>query len=289
MASASLSTPNLRRSGRGARGRFDRGTVDYGVAFGVIERSSPAAALPDRGAGARSRQGARKRYPQINRAEITVRKPNAPVAGVLDHVEVTVAWPDRSDDRVSGASAAISATRPRRWPPRCACSTMTPIRASCRLLALPHAALGQDRPARFPQCRGRDRHQSSARALLDLCLDIERALKRERRERWGPRTSTSTSSSSATLPFTSQVSTSRIPACCTRLRAGAACRNRARPGDRWARRSRCGLLRSTAPASSSYRAARSGGKPDPLPGMSLCPDGASGTDAVRAGEQSWYL
>ena len=34
-----------------------------------------------------------KRYPQISRAEITVRKPNAPVAGVLDHVEVTIVWP----------------------------------------------------------------------------------------------------------------------------------------------------------------------------------------------------
>ena len=27
------------------------------------------------------------------RAEITIRKPNAPVPGVLDHVEVTVTWP----------------------------------------------------------------------------------------------------------------------------------------------------------------------------------------------------
>ena len=34
------------------------------------------------------------RFPQIVKAEITVRKPNAPVAGVLDHVEVTVAWPE---------------------------------------------------------------------------------------------------------------------------------------------------------------------------------------------------
>ena len=33
------------------------------------------------------------RFPQIKRAEITVRKPNAPVPGVLDHVEVTVVWP----------------------------------------------------------------------------------------------------------------------------------------------------------------------------------------------------
>ncbi|BCH24683.1 7,8-dihydroneopterin aldolase [Mesorhizobium sp. L-8-10] len=71
------------------------GTVDYGVAFGVIEKIvtgerrfliealalDVAKALVDR-------------FPQIKRAEITVRKPNAPVPGVLDHVEVTVAWPE---------------------------------------------------------------------------------------------------------------------------------------------------------------------------------------------------
>jgi dihydroneopterin aldolase len=33
------------------------------------------------------------RFPQIKRAEITIRKPNAPVRGVLDHVEVSVVWP----------------------------------------------------------------------------------------------------------------------------------------------------------------------------------------------------
>lgn len=33
------------------------------------------------------------RFRQIETARITVRKPNAPVRGVLDHVEVTVAWP----------------------------------------------------------------------------------------------------------------------------------------------------------------------------------------------------
>ena len=34
------------------------------------------------------------RFPQIRKAEITVRKPNAPVPGVLDHVEVNVVWPE---------------------------------------------------------------------------------------------------------------------------------------------------------------------------------------------------
>lgn len=69
-------------------------TVDYGVAFREIERIvtgrrrfliealalDVARALCDR-------------FPQIAKARITVRKPNAPVPGVLDHVEVTVAWP----------------------------------------------------------------------------------------------------------------------------------------------------------------------------------------------------
>ena len=33
------------------------------------------------------------RFRQVVRAEVTVRKPNAPVAGVIDDVEVTIAWP----------------------------------------------------------------------------------------------------------------------------------------------------------------------------------------------------
>ena len=40
------------------------------------------------------RQGADPALPADQSAEITVRKPNAPVPGVLDHVEVTVAWPE---------------------------------------------------------------------------------------------------------------------------------------------------------------------------------------------------
>ena len=70
------------------------GTVDYGVAFGVIEeiitgqRRFLIEALALEVAKALV-----KRYPQISQAAITVRKPNAPVPGVLDHVEVTVVWP----------------------------------------------------------------------------------------------------------------------------------------------------------------------------------------------------
>ena len=69
-------------------------TVDYGVAFKVIERIIvgerrfliEALALE-------VAKALIARYPQIKRAEITVRKPNAPVQGVLEQVEVTVAWP----------------------------------------------------------------------------------------------------------------------------------------------------------------------------------------------------
>lgn len=69
-------------------------TVDYGVAFGVIEKiiTGQRRYLIEALALEVARALA-KRFPQIRRAEITVRKPNAPVAGVLDHVEVTVAWP----------------------------------------------------------------------------------------------------------------------------------------------------------------------------------------------------
>ena len=69
-------------------------TVDYGVAFGVIEaiitgqRRFLIEALALEVAKALC-----ERFPQIARAAITVRKPNAPVRGVLDHVEVTVVWP----------------------------------------------------------------------------------------------------------------------------------------------------------------------------------------------------
>lgn len=71
------------------------GTVDYGQAFSLIEaivigkRRYLIEALALDIARALS-----DRFPQIVRAEITVRKPSAPVSGVLDHVEVRLAWPD---------------------------------------------------------------------------------------------------------------------------------------------------------------------------------------------------
>lgn len=81
-------------SGAGLEADSMESTVDYGAAFIEIERIitgkrrfliealalDVARALCDR-------------FKLITQATITVRKPNAPVPGVLDHVEVTVSWP----------------------------------------------------------------------------------------------------------------------------------------------------------------------------------------------------
>ncbi len=72
------------------------GTVDYGEAFTVIEAIvtgtrryliealalEVARALVDG-------------FAPVTAASVTIRKPNAPVAGILDHVEVTVEHPQR--------------------------------------------------------------------------------------------------------------------------------------------------------------------------------------------------
>ncbi|MDF1607431.1 dihydroneopterin aldolase [Hoeflea sp. YIM 152468] len=67
------------------------GTVHYGLAFKVIEeivtgkRRCMIETLAFDIAKALS-----ARFPQIRMARITVRKPSAPVPGILDHIEVTV-------------------------------------------------------------------------------------------------------------------------------------------------------------------------------------------------------
>ena len=69
-------------------------TVDYGIVFLEIEKVVrgrrryliEALALD-------VAKALCNRFSQIDRARITVRKPNAPVPGVLDYVEVTVVWP----------------------------------------------------------------------------------------------------------------------------------------------------------------------------------------------------
>lgn len=68
-------------------------TVDYGVAFAVIEkiitgrRHYLIESLALEVAKALCEQ-----FSQIRRARIAVRKPNAPVAGVLDYVQVSVEY-----------------------------------------------------------------------------------------------------------------------------------------------------------------------------------------------------
>lgn len=66
-------------------------TVHYGIAFGVIEnvvvgtrRKLIEVLARDIG------KALIARFPQIRQAEITVRKPSAPISGILDHVEVSV-------------------------------------------------------------------------------------------------------------------------------------------------------------------------------------------------------
>ena len=71
------------------------GTVDYGVAFAVIEKIiTGERRFLIEALALEVGKALVARYSQIKRAEITVRKPNAPVRGVLDHVEVTVVWPE---------------------------------------------------------------------------------------------------------------------------------------------------------------------------------------------------
>ena len=67
------------------------GTVDYGTAFKVIEsiitgqRRFLIEAL-----GLEVAKAICKEFPMVRNVSVTIRKPNAPVQGVLDHVEVTI-------------------------------------------------------------------------------------------------------------------------------------------------------------------------------------------------------
>ncbi|MEO0496516.1 MAG: dihydroneopterin aldolase [Pseudomonadota bacterium] len=70
------------------------GTVDYGAAFGVIsdivtgERRYLIESLE-----LKTAQALCSHFPQVTNARVTIRKPNAPVQGILDTVEVSVRWP----------------------------------------------------------------------------------------------------------------------------------------------------------------------------------------------------
>jgi dihydroneopterin aldolase len=70
------------------------GTVDYGAAFALIERIVTTTRYSLIEALALSLAKAlTAEFPAVAQAEVTVRKPGAPIAGVLDHVEATVVWP----------------------------------------------------------------------------------------------------------------------------------------------------------------------------------------------------
>ena len=70
-------------------------TVNYGIAFTVIEKIITAQRrYLIESLALEVARALTARFPQIKKAEITVRKPNAPVPGVLDYVEVTVVWPE---------------------------------------------------------------------------------------------------------------------------------------------------------------------------------------------------
>jgi dihydroneopterin aldolase len=74
------------------------GTVDYGKAFSVIEtivtgrRRYLIEAL-----ALETAKTLCSEFPQVKSASISIRKPNAPVQGVLDTVEVSIVWPPQSD------------------------------------------------------------------------------------------------------------------------------------------------------------------------------------------------
>ncbi|MER8374721.1 dihydroneopterin aldolase [Mesorhizobium sp. M1409] len=70
-------------------------TVNYGIAFTVIEKIiTGQRRFLIESLALEVARALTARFPQIKKAEITVRKPNAPVPGVLDYVEVTVVWPE---------------------------------------------------------------------------------------------------------------------------------------------------------------------------------------------------
>lgn len=69
------------------------GTVDYGQAFIEIEKIiTGERRFLIEGIALEIGRSLCDVFPQIKQADITVRKPNAPVPGVLDHVEVRVVY-----------------------------------------------------------------------------------------------------------------------------------------------------------------------------------------------------
>lgn len=75
------------------------GTVDYGKAFQVIEKIiTGKRRFLIEALALETGKAICAEFPMVNRAEITIRKPNAPVQGVLDYVAVTVVHEPSGND-----------------------------------------------------------------------------------------------------------------------------------------------------------------------------------------------
>lgn len=75
------------------------GTVDYGIAFQEIEKIvTGKRRFLIEAIALEIAKALCVRFPQITVADITVRKPNAPVPGVLDYVEVRVIHEAKAED-----------------------------------------------------------------------------------------------------------------------------------------------------------------------------------------------
>lgn len=73
------------------------GTADYGAVFRLIEKIilGKRRYLIEALALDVAKEICRE-FPMVKQVEVTIRKPNAPVQGVLDHVAVTVCHPEKS-------------------------------------------------------------------------------------------------------------------------------------------------------------------------------------------------
>ncbi len=71
-----------------------RGTIDYGAVFAAIEQIvSGQRRFLIEALALDMAKALCHRFTQVEAAQVTIRKPNAPIRGVLDYVEVEVRWP----------------------------------------------------------------------------------------------------------------------------------------------------------------------------------------------------
>ncbi|MEP9403697.1 dihydroneopterin aldolase [Sphingomonas sp. VNH70] len=91
-------------------GRAIVGTVDYGEIFAEIERVVRGRRrLLIEALALEIARGLCERFTGVARARITLRKPSVPINGILDHVEVEVAWPAADGDGAGAVGVSRSA------------------------------------------------------------------------------------------------------------------------------------------------------------------------------------